>query len=77
LLNAAVLHLSVESGGDYYVLLMPKYFASGVSGKGNTPQEFELGKTSAAGGNLKKIAVSNTRQSFSLADFQNASEVSY
>jgi hypothetical protein len=39
--------------------------------------EFELGKASAAGGNLKKIQVSNTRQSFSLEDFQNISEISY
>jgi hypothetical protein len=63
--------------GDYYVLLMPKYFASGVSGKGNMSWDFESGKASAAGGNLKKIQVSNTRQSFSLDDFQNVSEISY
>jgi hypothetical protein len=65
------------SSGDYYVLLMPMYFASGVSGKGNMSWDFETGKVSAADGNLKKIPVSNTRQSFSLADFQNISEVSY
>jgi hypothetical protein len=63
--------------GDYYVLLMPKYFASGVSGRGNMEWAIESGKTSAAGGSLKKIQVSNTRQSFSLDDFQNISEVSY
>jgi hypothetical protein len=65
------------SSGDYYVLLMPKYFASGVSGKGNMSWDFESGKVSAADGNLKKIQVSNTRQSFSLTDFQNVREVSY
>jgi hypothetical protein len=62
--------------GDYYVLLMPMYFASGVSGKGNMSWDFEAGKASAAGGALKTLPVSNTRQSFSLADFQNTSEVS-
>jgi hypothetical protein len=63
--------------GAYYVLLVPKYFASGVSGKGNMSWDFDTGKVSAAGGNLKTIQVSNTRQSFSLADFQNVSEISY
>jgi hypothetical protein len=63
--------------GDYYVLLMPMYWFSGTSGKGDMSFDFEAGKASAADGNLKEIPVSNTRQSFSLADFQNVSEVSY
>jgi hypothetical protein len=63
--------------GDYYVFLTPMYWSSGVSGKGNMSWAFETGKASAAGGNLKKLNITNTRALFSLADFQNISEISY
>jgi hypothetical protein len=63
--------------GDYYVFLVPMYWSSGVRGKGNGAWSFETGKASATGGNLKKLNITSTRALFSLADFQNISEISY
>jgi hypothetical protein len=63
--------------GDYYVFLVPMYWSSGVSGKGNMEWNFGAGKVSATGGNLKNLNITSTRALFSLADFQNEGEVSY
>jgi hypothetical protein len=63
--------------GDYYVFLIPMYWSSGVSGRGNMEWRFEAGKVSAADGNFKNLNITSTRALFSLADFQNVSEISY
>jgi hypothetical protein len=63
------------ASGDYYVFLVPMYWASGVSGQGNMEWHFGEGKVSASGGNESKLTITSNNPTLNLTNFQNWSDL--
>jgi hypothetical protein len=61
--------------GDYYVLLVTRYWPSGVIGQGNLEWHFDEGKISGSGSAAGKINITSNNPTFNRSAFINWSDV--
>jgi hypothetical protein len=61
--------------GDYYVLIVPMYYPSGVAGQGDFEWRFDEGKISGSGTTPSKINITANHQNFTLTSFINVSDL--